>query len=147
MDVKVKQLLKAKGDAVWTVGPDENVVGALKVMADKNIGAVMVTEGEHLVGIFSERDLARKVANDEKPCNAALVRELMSTNIVSITGNTTIQECLSLMTEHRIRHLPVVENDKLRGVVSIGDVVKHIISFLELTVRDLENYITGSSLS
>ena len=143
MSVKVKELLKEKGYDVWSVGPEATVLEALKVMAEKNIGAVLVIEGERLAGIFSERDYARKVALDAKPCKDTVIKELMTEEIISVDTDTTLQECLSLITEHRIRHLPVVQDDQLRGMLTIGDVVKHIISHLELTVRDLENYISG----
>jgi len=143
MNVKVKELLKEKGYDVWSVRLEATVLEALTVMAEKNIGAVLVTEGERLVGIFSERDYARKVALDGKPCRDAVIEELMTKEIISVDMDTTLQECLSLITEHRIRHLPVVQDDQLRGMLTIGDVVKHIISHLELTVRDLENYISG----
>ena len=143
MSVKVKELLKEKGYDVWSVGPEATVLEALKVMAEKNIGAVLVIEGERLASIFSERDYARKVALDAKPCKDTVIKVLMTEEIISVDTDTTLQECLSLITEHRIRHLPVVQDDQLRGMLTIGDVVKHIISHLELTVRDLENYISG----
>jgi len=143
MNVKVREILKEKGHDVWSVRPEATVLEALKLMAEKNIGAVLVTEDEHLVGIFSERDYARKVVLDAKPCKDAVIEELMTQEIISVNMDTTLQECLSLITEHRIRHLPVVEDDQLLGMLTIGDVVKHIISHLELTVRDLENYISG----
>ena len=144
VDIKVKELLKSKGEDAWTVAPKTSVLDALKLMAEKNIGAVLVTEGEELVGIFSERDYVRKVALDGKSCDSCPVGELMTQKIISIDMNTTLQECLTLINDNRIRHLPVVENGRLHGMLTIGDVVKHIISHLQLTVRDLEAYITGS---
>ncbi|MEE8440284.1 MAG: CBS domain-containing protein [Spirochaetia bacterium] len=144
MDVKVEELLKGKGVDVWSVGPEATVLEALELMAEKNIGAVLVTEGERLAGIFSERDYARKVALAGKSSRDTLVKELMSTEIISVDTQKSVQDCLALFTEHRIRHLPVVEDDQLVGILTIGDVVKHIISHLELTVRELENYISGS---
>ena len=143
MNSRAKELLKDKGDDVWSVGPDATVLEGLRLMSEKNIGAVMVTEGKRLLGIFSERDFARKVAHDEKPCRDLTITELMTSEIISINMDTTMAECLSLMTENRIRHLPVVQDEQLVGILTIGDVVKHMISNLELTVRDLENYISG----
>ena len=143
MNVKVKEILKEKGHDVWSVRPEATVLEALKLMAEKNIGAVLVTEDKHLVGIFSERDYVRKVALDATPCMDTVINELMTKEIISVDMDTTLQQCLSLITERRIRHLPVVEDDQLLGMLTIGDVVKHIISHLELTVRDLENYISG----
>ncbi len=143
MNSRAKELLKDKGDDVWSVGPDATVLEGLRLMSEKNIGAVMVTEGKRLLGIFSERDFARKVAHDEKPCRDLTITELMTSEIISINMDTTMAECLSLMTENRIRHLPVVQDEQLVGILTIGDVVKNMISNLELTVRDLENYISG----
>lgn len=143
MNVKVKEILKNKGSDVWSVGPSTTVLDALALMAEKNIGAVLVTEGERLVGIFSERDFARKVVVDSASCNDALIEELMTRELISVRMDTALHECLTLITENRIRHLPVVEGGKLLGMLTIGDVVKHIISHLETTVRDLENYISG----
>ena len=143
MDIKVKGILASKGADVWAVRPDSTVLEALKVMAEKNIGAVLVTEGERLAGIFSERDYARKVALESKPCKDTVINELMTTELISVDLDTTLQTCLTLITEHHIRHLPVLNGGKLVGMLTIGDVVKHIIQHLEITVKDLENYISG----
>jgi CBS domain-containing protein len=144
MKVKVKELLERKGTDIWSVSPDATVFSGLQLMADKNIGAVLVIEGDKLVGIFSERDYARKVVLAGLSSKDTAISELMTTDVVTVGPDTIVQECLGLMTEHRVRHLPVVEDEKLLGILTIGDVVKHLIRQLEVTVRDLENYITGS---
>jgi len=143
MNSKANELLKDKGQDVWSVGPEATVLEGLQLMSEKNIGAVMVTDGKRLLGIFSERDFVRKVAHDEKPCKDLTITELMTSKVITIDTETSVPQCLSLMTENRIRHLPVVQDDQIIGILTIGDVVKHMISHLELTVRDLENYISG----
>jgi CBS domain-containing protein len=139
----VKQLLQSKGGKVWSVGPDTKVIEALRLMADKNVGALMVTEGEKLVGIISERDYARKVVLKEKSSTDVPVKEIMTGKVFVIGPDTSIQECMALMTEQRVRHLPVLEEKKLVGVISIGDVVKAIISEQEFMIEQLQNYIVG----
>lgn len=139
----VKQLLQSKGAEVWSVEPDSRVIEALQLMADKNVGALMVTEGEKLAGIISERDYARKVILKGKSSTDVPVKEIMTSKVFVISPDTSIQECMALMTEQRIRHLPVLEQDKLIGVISIGDVVKAIISEQEFMIEQLQNYIVG----
>lgn len=139
----VTEILKTKGREVWTVSPDSTVYDALQVMADKNVGALMVLERDKLVGIFSERDYARKVILKGKASKDTLVREIMSTELVWIRPDQTIAVCMNLMTNKRIRHLPVLDEGRLVGVISIGDVVKAIISEQEFTIQQLEHYITG----
>jgi CBS domain-containing protein len=139
----VKQLLQSKGSEVWTVGPETRVIEALRLMADKNVGALMVTEREKLAGIISERDYARKVVLHGKSSTDVPVKEIMTSKVFVIAPDTSIQECMALMTEQRIRHLPVLESDKLVGVISIGDVVKAIISEQEFMIEQLQNYIVG----
>ncbi len=140
----VSQLLEAKGHTVWTITPDTTVFEALKLMADRNVGALLVVEGEKLVGIFSERDYARKVILKGKASREIPVDEIMSTRVVFVRPNQTIDECMALMTEKRIRHLPVLQSGKLIGLISIGDVVKTVISEQEFIIHQLENYISGT---
>jgi CBS domain-containing protein len=139
----VQQLLQNKGYEVWTIGPDASVYEALQTMADKNIGALIVVEGEDLVGIMSERDYARKVALVGKTAQDTKVKEIMTDQVYYVRPEQTIEECMSLMTDKRIRHLPVLDYNKLSGVISIGDVVKAVISKQEFLIEQLENYIVG----
>ncbi|MCZ6689542.1 MAG: CBS domain-containing protein [Planctomycetota bacterium] len=139
----VSQILKAKGHDVLTVPPETTVYDALKLMADKNIGALMVLEADDIVGIFSERDYARKVILEGKSSKDLPVRDIMSSHVLYVRPEQSVEDCMALMTDKRIRHLPVIENKKLIGVISIGDVVKSIISEQEFMIKQLENYITG----
>ncbi len=139
----VTEILKTKGHDVWTVSPDSTVYDALQVMADKNVGALMVLERDEVVGVFSERDYARKVILKGKASKDTLVRGIMSTELVWVRPDQTIEVCMNLMTNKRIRHLPVLDEGRLVGVVSIGDVVKAIISEQDFTIQQLEHYITG----
>ncbi len=141
--ITVRQLLRAKGHDVWHIAPDASVYDALKLMADKEVGALLVLEGEDLIGIISERDYARKVILKEKSSMDTPVREIMTHEVISVRPEQTIQECMALMTDKRIRHLPVLENDQLIGIISIGDVVKAIISQQEFMIEQLERYIEG----
>lgn len=139
----VNELLKNKGNEVWSLTPESRVFDALEIMADKNIGAMPVLESEKIVGMFSERDYARKVILKGKASKDTHVEEIMSTKVHTVSPEQSIQECMELMTEYRIRHLPVLDNGKLIGLISIGDVVKAIISEQEFMMGQLENYITG----
>jgi CBS domain-containing protein len=139
---RVRDILAAKGRQVWSVEPNATVFQALEQMAEKNVGALVVLEGERLVGIFSERDYARKIILEGKSSKQTPVREIMSTEVACVDLERTIEECMGLMTHRRIRHLPVLEGDRLTGIVSIGDVVNAIISEQETMIRDLEDYIT-----
>ena len=139
----VRDLLKAKGNAAWSTNSNSTVYEALRLMAEKNVGAVLVFEAEKLVGIFSERDYARKVTLKGKLAGHTLVNEVMSSDVISVTGDQSIEECMELMTNRRIRHLPVFSGAKLDGVVSIGDVVKSIIEEQKKTINHLEQFITG----
>jgi CBS domain-containing protein len=139
----VRELLQAKGYDIWSVAPDDSVYDALKLMADKNVGAVLVTEAGNLVGILSERDYARKVTLKGRTSKDTPVREIMTEKVVYVRPDQTSDECMALMTDKRVRHLPVIENDRLIGIISIGDVVKEIISHQEFMLEQLENYITG----
>src|SRR5437667_953755 len=139
----VAQLLRTKGHGVLSVSPELSVFEALKVMAEKNVGALLVLEEERLVGIFSERDYARKVILKGKASKEIPVREIMSTHVLYVRPQQTIEDCMALMTDKRVRHLPVMEEERLVGVISIGDVVKAIIAEQEFMIEQLQNYITG----
>lgn len=139
----VAQLLRAKGHEVFSVSPETTVFAALQLMAEKNVGALIVLEGGRVVGIFSERDYARKVILKGKSSRETPVREIMSPRVLYVRPEQTIEECMALMTNKRVRHLPVLEEDRLVGVISIGDVVKAIISEQEFMIEQLQNYITG----
>ena len=139
----VAQLLRAKGHDVLSISPEAFVFEALKVMAEKNVGALLVVEGERLVGVFSERDYARKVILKGKASKEIPVREIMTSHVLYVRPEQTIEECMALMTDKRVRHLPVLEEERLVGVISIGDVVKAIIAEQEFMIEQLQNYITG----
>jgi CBS domain-containing protein len=137
----VKQLLEAKGREVHTISPDATVFDALKLMAEKDVGALVVTEGGRLAGILSERDYARKVVLHGKSSQEMPVRELMTSRVITVGPHQTVEDCMGLMTENRVRHLPVTEGDRLVGLLSIGDLVKEVIADQEATIRQLESYI------
>ncbi len=142
--ITVNQLLHTKGTEVWCVAPDDTVLTALQRMADKNIGAVLVTDNDALVGIVSERDYARKIVLQQRASHDTLVRDIMTANVVCVRPQQTLQKCLALMTEKRIRHLPVLDDaNQLVGLISIGDVVKEIIKEQQILINHLEDYITG----
>jgi len=143
----VRQLLKTKGDlhdASFSVAPDDTVMDALNLMKEHNIGAVMVTERGMLVGIFSERDYARRGAVTGEPCEDKLMRDVMTPKVFFIHPDKTIEDCMFLMTAKHIRHLPVMENQQLIGMITIRDAVKALISEKENKIRELESYITGA---
>ena len=137
----VRDLLQGKGRTLCTIGPDARVFEALTVMAEKDIGALLVLQNDKLVGILSERDYARKVILQGKSSHDTPVREIMTERVICVQPGNTIDECMALMTDKRIRHLPVIENDKLVGVLSIGDLVKETISEQQFTIQQLESYI------
>ena len=139
----VRQLLDAKGNTVHSVSPDARIIDALKVMAEKGIGAVLVIEDARVVGIMSERDYARKVILRGKSSHDTPVRDIMTERVVYARPEHTVPECMALMTNKRIRHLPVLEGERLVGVLSIGDLVKEMISEQEFIIRQLESYIHG----
>jgi CBS domain-containing protein len=141
--ITVKQILDEKGHDVWTIGPDAKVFDALKLMADKGVGALVVVEKSHVAGIISERDYARKIALMGRLSQDTPVRDIMTSQVYGVHPSATVEECLALMTDRRIRHLPVLEKEKLAGVISIGDIVKAVISAQKVTIQQLENYITG----
>ena len=139
----VSQLLDSKGHDVFSVAPDDSVLQALQVMAKHDVGALVVMEEEHLRGIISERDYARKVILDGRTSGDTKVHEVMTSKVLCAAPNQTIPECFALMTNKRIRHLPVLENDKVVGMLSIGDCVKATIHDQEFVIEQLENYISG----
>ena len=137
----VRQLLDRKGYQVWTITPDKTVFDALRLMGEKEIGALAVMEGDKVTGMLSERDYARKVVLKGKTSRETLVSAIMSSPVISVRPDQSVAECMALMTEKRIRHLPVLENGKLIGLISLGDLVKHIIEEQEFIIGQLENYI------
>lgn len=137
----VSQLLQGKGVGVWSVTPDSSVFDALKLMADKNVGALLVMEGDKLRGIVSERDYARKVILLGKSSHDLPVREIMSDKVVCVGREHTLDECMGLMSGKRIRHLPVLQGGKVVGMLSIGDLVKAVIADQQQTIQQLESYI------
>lgn len=141
----VAKILQSKPDAVvHTIGPTASVFDALKLMADKSIGALLVTEGDAIVGIITERDYARKIALMGRTSAATLVRDVMTSSVMFVRSTQTSEQCMQLMTGNRLRHLPVVDNGKLVGMISIGDLVKDIISEQKFIIEQLEHYITGA---
>ena len=140
----IAQLLNAKGNQIWSVEPKATIFEALEIMSEKEIGALLVMEDGKLTGIFSERDYARKVILKGKSSKETLVGELMTKKVFYIDSQKTINDCMAMMTAKRIRHVPVIEDNQVVGIVTIGDVVNQIISEQEVTINHLENYITGS---
>jgi CBS domain-containing protein len=139
----IREILAYKGSHAWTISPDATVFDAIELMAQKNVGALLVTEQGKLVGIISERDYTRKVALKGKTSKQVPVREILSGHVVQVTPDHTVEDCMRLMTDHRIRHLPVLEEGRISGVVSIGDLVNWIISAQNSTIHQLQTYISG----
>ncbi|MFM0308445.1 CBS domain-containing protein [Paraburkholderia sp. RL17-383-BIF-A] len=141
----VAQLLKTKPNntTVFTIGADDSVYDAIKLMAEKGIGALVVTDGDSIAGIITERDYARKVVLLDRSSKATPVRDIMSKAVRFVRPDQSTDDCMALMTERRMRHLPVIENDQLVGMVSIGDLVKNIIAEQQFTIQQLEFYIHG----
>jgi CBS domain-containing protein len=139
----IREILGHKGSGVWTISPEATVFDALQLMADKNVGALLVTVGDKLVGIISERDYSRKVILKGRSSKDTPVRDVLSGHVIHVSPDHSIDECMRLMTEHRVRHLPVLEGNRIVGVVSIGDLVNWIISAQNSTIHQLETYITG----
>ncbi len=142
----VKDILKEKGDEVQTIAPEATVYEALKKMAGKNIGALLVMDKDKIIGVFSERDYARKIILKGKSSKESKVGELLSERIFYVKPTATTNECMQIMTDHRVRHLPVLEDDKLVGIVSIGDIVNKVIQGQSHTIKQLEDYIVGKTL-
>lgn len=138
----IRQLLLLKGNDIWSITPDATVMEALKLMADKDIGALLVMENDKLVGIISERDYARKVILFGKTSRETLVNEIMTSTVYTIHPDQTIEEVMDMMTTKRIRHVPVVVDERVLGVISIGDVVKDIIYKQRQTISEMEKYVT-----
>ena len=141
--VTAGQLINEKGRKVWHIAPSQSAFEALQMMDDKNVGALLVMDGEEIVGIFSERDYARKVILQGKASKDTPVSEIMTREVLFISTEKTLDDCMALMTARKIRHLPVMEDQKLAGIVSSGDVLKKIISEQDSAIHDLENYISG----
>ena len=140
---QVKDLLKSKGNKIWSISPESSVFDALQLMAEKDVGVLLVLQGDELVGIFSERDYARKVILKGKASKDITVKDIMSTKVLYVSPEQTLEECMALMTEKHLRHLPVYDDKKLVGLISIGDVIKSIISGQQIEISQLENYIKG----
>ena len=141
--ITVKNLLETKGTDICSVAPGSSVYDALKIMAEKHIGAVLVVENDKLLGVFSERDYARKIILHGHSSIESKIQDFMTKEVISVTPEKNIFECMTLFSNKHIRHLPVVENEKVIGIISIGDVVNSIISKQEKVIQDLEKYIYG----
>jgi CBS domain-containing protein len=139
----IGNILQLKGHNVWSISPDATVLEAIRLLADKNVGVLMVMSGEKLVGVFSERDYTRKVVLKGRTSKETKVGEITTALVVSVTENHSVDECMRLMTEHRVRHLPVLEGEKVVGVLSIGDLVNWIISSQNVALEQMESYLTG----
>lgn len=140
---KVRNILHNKGNAIFSVEPTTMVYRAIEVMCEKNIGGLLIVEDKKLVGIFTERDYARKLILKGRSSKDTPIRELMTSNLVTVTPDTSIDDCMRVMTGRKIRHLPVLENDQLVGLISIGDVVRFVIDEQKSIIEHLEHYITG----
>lgn len=143
MQKTVGQLLEAKGTQVWTISPDASVLDALNLLADKNIGAVVVVDEGGVCGILSERDYARKIRLLDRDSSDTAVRQIMTPDVRTVSRDQDVNDCMEMMTDYRIRHLPVVEDDMLVGVISVGDVVKAVMAEQAFLIKQLEQYITG----
>jgi CBS domain-containing protein len=139
----VSQILQSKGHDVWFVGPQTTVFDAVKLMSEKGVGALLVMENNKMVGIITERDYARKVILAGKSSRHTPVKDVMTKRVLWVAPERTVEECMALMTDKRVRHLPVVDNTQVVGMVSIGDLVKAIIAEQQIIIDQLENYITG----
>jgi CBS domain-containing protein len=139
----IDSLLHQKQPALWSVAPEATVYDAIQLMSDKNIGALPVMKGDQLVGMFSERDYTRKVILKGKSSKTTAVQDIISMPVISVTPTQTVEECMRLMTENRVRHLPVLDNGKMVGIVSIGDLVNWTISAQNVALTQMEDYISG----
>ena len=143
--ITVQSLLDSKPKELFTVGPGASVYEALEIMAQRDIGALVVVDGQKVVGVFSERDYARKVILKGRRSREMRVHELMSRDVLYVRPEQSVDHCMALMTKKRVRHLPVIAEGHLSGIVTIGDVVKAVIDHQEVVISELENYITGAS--
>jgi CBS domain-containing protein len=143
MTETIASILASKGGVIWSVDPETTVYEAISTMADRGIGALLVTVEGRLVGVMSERDYARKIALQGRSSHDTLVREIMTRSPVTVTPEHTVDECMRIMTSHRVRHLPVLQEERLVGVISIGDLVNAIIADQARTIDHLHSYITG----
>lgn len=143
MNIPVSSLLHDKSPAVWTVTPLTKVFDAIKLMADHNIGALPVVADGKLMGVFTERDYTRKIALQGKSSRETMVGEILSREVLTVTPEDTVEECMRIMTDRRVRHLPVIEEGRLTGIISIGDLVNYTISAQESTIAQMEQYISG----
>jgi len=143
MTTTVRQILQAKGSRVISIPPDSSVLAALRLMAEHDIGSVLITEGSRLLGIFTERDYARKVVLRGRSSSDTRVEELMTANVLTISPSQTIDDCMLMMTNNRFRHLPVVEHGEVIGIITIGDAVKAVMAEQEETISQLHGYISG----
>jgi len=139
----VASMLKTKGNAIWSIEPTATVYEAIALMAEKSVGALLVVSGGELLGIISERDYARKIVLQQRSSSDTLVREIMTGSVVTVTPEHTVEDCMKLTTEHRVRHLPVLERGELAGVISIGDLVNAIITEQAETIGHLHAYISA----
>jgi CBS domain-containing protein len=139
----VRDVLRVKGNNCWSIGPNDSVYDAMKIMAEKEIGALLVIEKDKLVGIISERDYARKVILQGRSSKTTAVREIMTARVAYADPDMGVEQCMAVMTEKRIRHLPVLDRERLCGVISIGDLVKSIITEQKFIIEQLERYISG----
>jgi CBS domain-containing protein len=139
----IHQVLGAKALSIVSITPDTLIYDALVIMAEKHIGALLVLEGDHLAGIFSERDYAREVMLKGRSSRTSFIKEVMTTNVITVSPKNTVEECMSLMSGKRVRHLPVIEDGKVTGILSIGDLVKETIAEQEAVIKQLESYIQG----
>ena len=140
----VAQVIKNKAvQSIFTISPNATVLEAIKIMADKGVGALVVAEDEKVIGIFSERDYTRKIALMERSSNSTLVADIMTSKVIYVSLNNTVEECLQLMTDRHLRHLPVLDNEKLVGFISIGDLVKAAMDDQRILIEQLQQYISG----
>ena len=139
----ILELLEKQGGAIWSLSPDDSVFNALEMLADWNVGALMVMDGDKLVGVFSERDYTRKIALAGRSSKETQVKDIMTAQVFTVTPKTSTDDCMALMSQSKIRHLPVVDGSKVLGMVSIRDLMDDIIKDREQTISQLQNYITS----
>ncbi len=140
---RIQTLLKKKGYDVWSIAPDASVYDAIHLMAEKAVGALIVMDGQKLVGVISERDYARKIILEGRSSENTKISEIMSSEVITTGPDNRIEECMAIMTERRIRHLPVLDGDEVLGIISLGDLVKYIIAEQQFVIEQMERYING----